>query len=78
MLKKMACSTNGQLILPTRNRWYESILLAGVTFALLRPYYVARVLLGAKEQVLLYSRCCNCSLRVDIFAAEIAYTPKTD
>ncbi len=52
MLKKAACSTNGQLMLPTRNRWYESIFLAGVTFALLRPYYVARVLLGAESKYL--------------------------
>ena len=36
MLKKAACSTNGQLISPTRNRWYESILLVGVAFALQR------------------------------------------
>jgi TRAP transporter 4TM/12TM fusion protein len=36
----------------TRNRWYESILLAGVTFALLRPYYVARLLLAAESKFL--------------------------
>ena len=36
MLKKVACSTKGQLMPPTRNRWYESILLVGVAFALQR------------------------------------------
>lgn len=40
------------LLVITRNRWYESILLAGVTFALLRPYYVARMLLAAESKFL--------------------------